>query len=59
MFCKHSIIRIHNLCEMPAFVSNSYFVEESRFDSLTACGDEFGVVLNACNLTLLQILHER
>ena len=47
MFCKHSIIRIHNLCEMPAFVSNSYFVEELRFDSLTVCGNEFGVVLNA------------
>ena len=55
MFCKYSIILINNLCEMPASVSNS--VEELRFDSLTVCGTEFGVVLNAWNLTLLQKLH--
>ena len=45
MFCKYSIIIINNLCEMPAFVSNS--VEELRFDFLTVCGNEFGVILNA------------
>ena len=45
MFCKYSTILINNLCEMPAFVSNS--AEELRFESLTVCGNEFGVILNA------------
>ena len=45
MFWKYWTKLINNLCEMPVFVSNS--VEELRFESLTVCGNEFGVILNA------------